>query len=812
MAIFEVVPNLFTLQEAVDAALAAGDETHNIYLTGSPVTTDARVTIAPPDPAWSQWRLIISPEQNNLRATIASANGNETIFSIGPNARDVTFQDLDIIRHTTNNADLIEISTGTRITFDRCRIGSDWTSVGSLGKMMLKMTYPIDVLVRNCIFFSYMPGNFERGICAQYGDESNSVRLYNNVIADYGEAGIDITSDFANSLVLLRNNVVINRLGIEPEPFAYRSDVAANVQVVSSHNVAFFADPGHGERIDGVQPITGLYTGTFLSWGPHVVNVAFMENIWNIVPDWNPNPNFYRLQPGGPLHYYPSNRGVNVFNDAPHPEDIAVEQDIELDIRPSGNPEHTDRGADQIHEFEDLKRKKIYHWPVLKFTPYTTIDFRNQPQGDIDSERAFYFGRVLGSDGVFISGRGLPNLVEGTWFEPLYTTEEEKDRVYQNFRDFQNIYSKYGVQDNIFHIHTHNFCLHPEQDVRSWRADILNAMAQKAELMREIGIEKILLDHEYAKPAAMQQPEEFWYELGSEIMETIISMYPRIEMGLYPGLEKYYDAQENGAPISAAAAARYALYKGLYDHKGPGKIWVYDAWTYGACDNCIRAPETQYVWRINEHIEGAQTMYSELLGPEVEIMVAKWDFGGFQEYGTDTEKEIWRELKFPAFSRELFRRNLKVSYSYVQSIAFWDDTDDWDENNAHYQRFASSEAFEQWKQKLASVEQLCGPYSLDLTTDEEHWIKVPQENTLEAKLSYYRIFENEGVFHVSSKLWEDFPAYVVISREAAEKEGQNILLYSQEEITWAEMYQERGFFPNHELRQQGGIGSLISTL
>ncbi len=349
MAIFEV-PNLFTLPAAVDAALAAGNETQYVDLTDSPVFTGASVTIEAADPAWRQWKLIIRPQPGNRRATIASTNGSQTIFSVGPNARDVTFQDLDIIRHATNNADLIEISSGTRITFDRCRIGSDWPSVGSQGRTMLTMTYPIDVLVRNCIFFSHMPANFARAIRAQYGDVSNSVRLYNNVVANYARYGIDIASAHIGSLVLLRNNVVINQTAIAPEPFAYRSHVAEDVRVVSSHNVAF-AGAGHEERVAGAQPISALHTPSFLRWVPSeaVLNATFVDHTWNTVPPWNPNPHFYRLRLSGPLHDQPSKWGIDVFLHSPHPEDVAVKRDIERNVRPSGTPRHTDRGADQAH-------------------------------------------------------------------------------------------------------------------------------------------------------------------------------------------------------------------------------------------------------------------------------------------------------------------------------------------------------------------------------------------------------------------------------------------------------------------------------
>ena len=343
------VPGVFTLQGAVDAARAVPG-IHEIHLTASPVFTDARVHIGPVNPAWI-WALVIRPAPGRARATIASLNGSQTIFSIGPNgARDVYFVDLDIIRHSTNNRNLIEISSGRRITFERCRIGSDWASVGSQGWTMLAITHPTDILVRNSIFFSYMPGNFDRGIKVTYDDNTNSLRLYNNVVADYRRVGIDITSNAADSLVLLRNNVVSNRPGLAPEPIAYRSNVAAAVNVVSSHNVAF-AGVGNSELVAGAQPISGFPAAFFLSRAVGQVGGAVVDHIWNTIPPWDPNPDFWRLQRFGSLHSpRDTTQGITVLNGVPHPQDIAVTTDIELNIRPSGVPKHTDRGVDQVEK------------------------------------------------------------------------------------------------------------------------------------------------------------------------------------------------------------------------------------------------------------------------------------------------------------------------------------------------------------------------------------------------------------------------------------------------------------------------------
>lgn len=436
----------------------------------------------------------------------------------------------------------------------------------------------------------------------------------------------------------------------------------------------------------------------------------------------------------------------------------------------------------------DKTAKKIHHWPYILFTPYTTIDFKNMPNGDITPERAFYFGRVLGSDGVFITARGLPNLVEGNWFEPLYKTEEEKKAIYQKVLDFQNIYSKYGVYDNTFHMHAHNVFVHPTNDVKKFREDIIIAVKQKAELMKAVGMKRIMIDTEFSQFDKMDESPEFWYNLGKDIMKEMSAIYPDIEFGFYPGLQAYYEAQKNNQPQTKFMKARHGLYKGLYDGKGTGRIWVFEAWTYGACDDCIREYGSVYVWNIHENVEHSQTMYRELLGPGVEIMVGEWPLGNEMNR---------REMKLPVFSKEQFERNLIVPYRYVNSIAFWDDNDDWDEDNAAYMRF-TKQNFETWKNELKSVE-IKSAYSYDRKNNKEHWIKISKETPLEEKLSYYRIFEKDDEVHVTPKLAEDFVDYVLITKKAAGKQCQNIPLYSEKDIQLAREYKSKGFFPNNQI-------------
>jgi hypothetical protein len=337
-----------TLQEAVDAAVDSADQINLIHLSDSPVFTHAEVFIG--DEFNEGHRLLIRPNPampDLKRATIASRNGSQPIFRLGRSAS-VRFADLDIVRFSTNNENLMVLDDCADILIERCRVGSIWNSVGSEGWSNLIMSYPENVIVRNCIFFSYLPGNFDTGITASFGDQSNSLLLYNNVVADYSVYGIQIAAHQDDALVLLRNNVVVNHPELVDEPVAYRSVVDDEVTVVTSHNVAF-ASPGNVETIaPGAQSISGEAALDFLLFDAPLVADTFVEHTWITNPVWDPNANFFRLEPMGPLHDDPADAGVTVLGGAPHPRDIKVLDDIEKDPRPSGEPRHTDRGADQI--------------------------------------------------------------------------------------------------------------------------------------------------------------------------------------------------------------------------------------------------------------------------------------------------------------------------------------------------------------------------------------------------------------------------------------------------------------------------------
>lgn len=346
MAVFLVPP--LTLQEAIGEAAASADVENFIYIDELHILTSSHEII---DDFSADRKLTIRPRPGLRRAVIASTDGWHPIFSI-TGAGYVTFQDLDIVRRCTNFCDLMFLGDCNNITIERCRIGSIWPSnVEAQDWSNLRVKDPIEVIVRNSIFFAYLPSTFNYGIRINFDTARGcSLLLYNNVVADYKDFGIHATSpQISDAFLLLRNNVVVNHPSIDPEPVPYRSQVFDMI-VETSYNAAFVSLGDVETMAVGAQSISGEMGADFARRSRAQIDRAFVEHTWIIDPAWDPNPDFFRLVRGGPLHSEPADAGETVRNGDPHDRDVAVTDDIEKDVRPAGIPLHTDRGADQIRE------------------------------------------------------------------------------------------------------------------------------------------------------------------------------------------------------------------------------------------------------------------------------------------------------------------------------------------------------------------------------------------------------------------------------------------------------------------------------
>lgn len=345
MAVYKVPDEYETLQEAVEAAAESAHVINAIEIGESPIFTSSLVLL--PRDFGADRQLVIRPVRGLPRALIANDDPVDQPILAAEGAGHVTLQDLDILRNITNRSDLVILSGCYSMIIERCRIGAIFH--GTSGWSNLSMSRPTDNIVRNCIFFAFQHDVFDYAIRVVMANAlGNSLLLYNNLVADYRLSGIDVLGD-GDAFLLMRNNVAVNHSSDAPDQYAYHSVVGDPMTVVTSHNVAF-ASVGQVEQIDGDQGISGEGGLDFLRFACGQVDLAFAQHTWLINPLENPNVDFYRLVPGGPLHDDPGDAGTNVRNGDPHENDVAVTDDIEKDRRPAGIPLHTDRGADQIGE------------------------------------------------------------------------------------------------------------------------------------------------------------------------------------------------------------------------------------------------------------------------------------------------------------------------------------------------------------------------------------------------------------------------------------------------------------------------------
>lgn len=337
-----------TLQAAVAAAALSPDANNVIQIVQSPIYTTSRVLIT--GDFGPTRHLIVRPLPGLPygRAVIASQNGSQPIFELSA-AGWVTLQDLDILRYSTNNTELVTMGNPSDVLIERCRIGSAWSSVGSPGHSNVAMSYPVRVTVRNCILFSALYGNFDYGLRASMGDDTNSLYLYNNTVADYRLYGIEVSDQFPQTELALHNNVVVNHPDAAPEPFAFHSSVAAGVTLATSHNTAFAA-LANAEVIAAGQRISGLGGPGWRRLPRTDAAGSFATMTWNMAAPLDPgaHQSFFRLAKAGLLHDELADYGVNLAEGSPDPIDHAVTDDWERGIRPSGSDAHTDRGADQV--------------------------------------------------------------------------------------------------------------------------------------------------------------------------------------------------------------------------------------------------------------------------------------------------------------------------------------------------------------------------------------------------------------------------------------------------------------------------------
>ena len=454
---------------------------------------------------------------------------------------------------------------------------------------------------------------------------------------------------------------------------------------------------------------------------------------------------------------------------------------------------------------------RIYHWARPRFTAYQSAHFIEYPNGDIDPRRAFYWGRVIGSDGLMFGIRYLaPQLIEGNWIEPAWQNEKEKEYICKLVKEFEDLYSKYGCGDNIMTVTAHpllpNHRTHSTKDVAQWRQYVVEGMRQRAQLCAIAGVPRILLDLEWSKQNKVSTDFQFWYELGADIAAVMREVNPNLKFGFYPGLTGVQVNLENKTVTKGVGPrenTRVALLQGIYDNLGTMKMWHFVGWTYFCNDLTTADPfwvrEPPYVKNADKRIEQVMFGHKMLLGHDIEYVWGRKTFGGRWRYVASGElREKTRSykscyIKSANLSLEVLERTYKKYLAASPAIGQWQLGPSWDEDGWQYLNATTPAVMAEFRKAVATPED--GIYShrnYDARTGK-YWIRGVMSKNLEARLELFEIIEKDDKVHITGKLDEDFPKYVNLVRRLSGKTKKAFPLYTEKEIQLARSYQSRGF-------------------
>lgn len=448
--------------------------------------------------------------------------------------------------------------------------------------------------------------------------------------------------------------------------------------------------------------------------------------------------------------------------------------------------------------------RQLYHWPYLKFTRYIDALGVVRPHGDIDPERAFYWGRVLGCDGIAINIRGLTrSLHEGNWFEPIYRNSAEKKRVFDLMRRFQRLYASYGCADSFLHLHAHPLLkkhpTHIPRNVTEWRKWVLAGMRQRAELLRHMDIQRILIDLEFADQKKVSDDEAFWYALGQDIARTLVQIHPEIRIGFYPDLYYHMHQPPTGPLVLGCVRPgdlRHALLAGLYAGRGQHPLWDFVGYTYNIVDGAIAEPGVQYVWDLAEHLKRLIEVHHQGLGPAVEFVPGRWELGASHAPGA-----LFGGLfKQPNLSLAMLRRDYAVLLEQTNAIGIWDHGYSWDPAGSGYKRFETDAKLSAWKTALTGLA-LRSHYHEHLQAKDRWHVHVPADAPLTEKLQYFRIIKTaDGAWLVSGRLAPNFAHYVNLTKELMGKDRLAFPLHTEQDLNQARHWRQQGYFAGQAIR------------
>ena len=468
--------------------------------------------------------------------------------------------------------------------------------------------------------------------------------------------------------------------------------------------------------------------------------------------------------------------------------------------------------------------RKVYHWGPIRLTPYLSAKFGEYPTGDITPSRAFYWGRVLGANGLAFGIRNLTDaIIEGNWFEPVYRNEEEKKYMFDLIKDFHTLYSKYGCSDNFMTVTAHpmlaNHAVRPTTDVAQWREWVLEGMSQRAELLKYAGAKRFLIDLEFTSQDKVSTDIQFWHDLGRDIIQAVKKAHPEIEFGFYPGLTGVqYNLEERINPKGMRSNPRTALLQGIYDGRGDTQIFHFVGWSYCATDQCTGTKwwtirESPFVHDTDHSANRTIYAHEYLLGDDIRYEWGRWTMGGHRYLKKPYELGATgvAMIKLANVPPEALERTWEKFYAKSNVITVWDHGPSWDEEGHNYVTVRTDEEMGAFKQWLAKQDPAY--HKIYDTITGKYWIPGSESAGFYGdKKDMFEYIEKDGIIHITGVLDPQFVTYVNLTKELAGRDRDVIPLYSQEDIERAKKYKEKGYFPYQKFETESTEAGIAGYL
>ena len=467
-------------------------------------------------------------------------------------------------------------------------------------------------------------------------------------------------------------------------------------------------------------------------------------------------------------------------------------------------------------------RREIYHWPVpLTGLPYISADFTDFPDGDICVARAFYWGRVIGSDGLNLEIRWFTKEAEDNQMSrPFVKSEDERKTLTDRLKRCQQIYTKYGCSKNTLSFYMDK--PRENEDINEFKVNTYKYTRQRAELAKAAGIPRMMIDMEWSnleelkKKIGPREACQYAWEIGREVMRAIKDSYLEVEFGYYPcNTTVQYNIEKRISPKDLRFQTRTAFIQGFYDNRDNIKIFHFCGWTYNATDQCtgtmwwtIKQPP--YTHSTYDAVDRIIYGHRWMIGDDIKYEWGRWELGGHRYVQPGLSSSL-AMIKLANVPPEALERTWLKLYESSNVVWVWDHFNSWDEDGGSYVTINNDVEMKEFDKWLAEVDPAY--HKLYDANTGKYWIPgTPGSGFHGTKRDLFKFHTKDGITHITGKLDPNFVTYVNLTKELAGRDRDLIPLYSQQDIELAKKYKEQGYFPYQELKieskQDGIIGYL----